>query len=150
MSQFMFVPGRWWYMPDCTFMNKTYWIWHCGVGRHTCKTFVFHGPNTQIILFATTAVYVYMYRKKYRVFQCVASTINLEPRTLLEFKEYISYFTSDIVTVDDSLHGNDEAHPLMITTTHGRAVVSQKTKFVGPTWGPPGSCRSQMGPMLAP
>ena len=23
-------------------------------------------------------------------------------------------------------------------------------KFMGPTWGPPGSCRSQMGPNLAP
>ena len=23
-------------------------------------------------------------------------------------------------------------------------------KFMEPTWGPPGSCRSQMGPMLAP
>ena len=26
----------------------------------------------------------------------------------------------------------------------------QIAKFMGPTWGPPGSCRSQMGPMLAP
>ena len=25
----------------------------------------------------------------------------------------------------------------------------QITKFMGPTWGPPGSCRPQMGPMLA-
>ena len=29
-------------------------------------------------------------------------------------------------------------------------VGSQITKFMGPTWGPPGSCRPQMGPMLAP
>ena len=29
-------------------------------------------------------------------------------------------------------------------------VCSQITKFMGPTWGPPGSCRLQMGPMLAP
>ena len=29
-------------------------------------------------------------------------------------------------------------------------VVSQIAKFMGPTWGPPGSCRPQMGPMLAP
>ena len=28
--------------------------------------------------------------------------------------------------------------------------TSQITKFMGPTWGPPGSCRPQMGPMLAP
>ena len=26
----------------------------------------------------------------------------------------------------------------------------QIAKFIGPTWGPPGSCRPQMGPMLAP
>ena len=26
----------------------------------------------------------------------------------------------------------------------------RKAKFIGPTWGPPGSCRPQMGPMLAP
>ena len=27
---------------------------------------------------------------------------------------------------------------------------TQIAKLMGPTWGPPGSCRSQMGPMLAP
>ena len=27
---------------------------------------------------------------------------------------------------------------------------SQIAKFMGPTWGPPGSCRPQMGPMLTP
>ena len=27
---------------------------------------------------------------------------------------------------------------------------SQIAKFIGPTWGPPGSCQPQMGPMLAP
>ena len=30
------------------------------------------------------------------------------------------------------------------------ANVSQISKFMGPTWGPPGSCRPQMGPILAP
>ena len=29
-------------------------------------------------------------------------------------------------------------------------MVPQIAKFMGPTWGPPGSCRPQMGPMLAP
>ena len=29
-------------------------------------------------------------------------------------------------------------------------VIPQIAKFMGPTWGPPGSCRNQMGPMLAP
>ena len=30
------------------------------------------------------------------------------------------------------------------------AVPTQIAKFMGPTWGPPGSCLIQMGPMLAP
>ena len=29
-------------------------------------------------------------------------------------------------------------------------ITSQIIRFMGPTWGPPGSCRPQMGPMLAP
>ena len=28
--------------------------------------------------------------------------------------------------------------------------MSQIAQFMGPTWGPPGSCRPQVGPMLAP
>ena len=30
------------------------------------------------------------------------------------------------------------------------SASTQIAKFMGPTWGPPGSCRPQMGPMLAP
>ena len=29
-------------------------------------------------------------------------------------------------------------------------ILSQITRFMGPTWGPPGSCRPQVGSMLAP
>ena len=29
-------------------------------------------------------------------------------------------------------------------------AIPQIAKFMGPTWGPSGSCRPQMGPMLAP
>ena len=29
-------------------------------------------------------------------------------------------------------------------------ITSQIAKFMGPTWGRPGSCRPQMGPMLVP
>ena len=32
----------------------------------------------------------------------------------------------------------------------GKWIISQIAKFMGPTWSPPGSCRPQMGPMLAP
>ena len=31
-----------------------------------------------------------------------------------------------------------------------QGMASQIAKFMGPTWGPPGSCRPQMGHMLAP
>ena len=31
-----------------------------------------------------------------------------------------------------------------------RGIISQVGKFMGPSWVPPGSCRPQMGPMLAP
>ena len=30
------------------------------------------------------------------------------------------------------------------------SIIPQIAKFMGPTWGPPGSCRPQMGPILAP
>ena len=29
-------------------------------------------------------------------------------------------------------------------------LMSQIARFMGPTWGPPGSCRPQIGPMVAP
>ena len=32
---------------------------------------------------------------------------------------------------------------------HTHWCISQIAEFMGPTWGPPGSCRPQMGPMLA-
>ena len=42
-------------------------------------------------------------------------------------------------------------------STHGPVKNAQiiwadasQPRFMGPTWGPPGSCRTQMGPMLAP
>ena len=40
----------------------------------------------------------------------------------------------------------------MLQNNHGDApsFITQIAKFMGPTWGPPGSCRPQIGPMLAP
>ena len=35
-------------------------------------------------------------------------------------------------------------------SSSGYTQTSQITKFIGPTWGSPGSCRPQMGPMLSP
>ena len=33
---------------------------------------------------------------------------------------------------------------------HYNDIITQIARFMGSTWGPPGSCRPQMGPMLAP
>ena len=35
-------------------------------------------------------------------------------------------------------------------STDSSGAVNLYAKFMGPTWGPPGSCRPHMGPMLAP
>ena len=50
-----------------------------------------------------------------------------------------------------------EQHKLWMVTKTATLILSKsvnnKTQiamFMGPTWGPPGSCRPQMGPMLAP
>ena len=41
--------------------------------------------------------------------------------------------------------------PYRAVNSHPSTIVSTPVaKFMGPTWGPPGSCRPQMGPMLAP
>ena len=37
-----------------------------------------------------------------------------------------------------------------LLVTPGSNWPAQIAKFMGPTWGPPGSCRPQMSPMLAP
>ena len=45
------------------------------------------------------------------------------------------------------IHFKSSSHDIWQTV---KDLIPQITRFVGPTWGPPGSCRPQMGPMLAP
>ena len=40
--------------------------------------------------------------------------------------------------------------PPISSSTSIRTFMTQIAKFMGPTWGPPGSCRPPMGPILAP
>ena len=40
--------------------------------------------------------------------------------------------------------------PFLLDYCEDWSEHSQIAKFMGPTWGPPGPCRPQMGPMLAP
>ena len=44
-------------------------------------------------------------------------------------------------------HNNDQAFNIAIFASE---VIRQSTQFMGLTWGPPGSCRPQMGPIVAP
>ena len=41
-------------------------------------------------------------------------------------------------------------HTIDLASSRSFLEPCQITKFMGPTWGPSGSCRPQMGPMLAP
>ena len=51
-----------------------------------------------------------------------------------------------------ALGGDELILARRMMSSHGNAflLLSLIAKFMGPTWGPPGSCRPQMGPMLAP
>ena len=51
-----------------------------------------------------------------------------------------------IITEKTCKFVNVEA-PLLILWS-SLEVLTQIAKFMGPTWGPPGSCQSQVGPML--
>ena len=44
----------------------------------------------------------------------------------------------------------DYVFAFAVISQHGDVAGTQIMKFMGPIWGPPGSCRPQMGPMLAP
>ena len=43
-----------------------------------------------------------------------------------------------------------QAVSIMLWETNLNIMPAQIAKFMGPTWGPPGSCQPQMGSMLAP
>ena len=51
---------------------------------------------------------------------------------------------------DKSMCDTDSEVPLSSSDLTMQGNTTQITKFMGPTSGPPGSCRPQMGPMLAP
>ena len=44
----------------------------------------------------------------------------------------------------------DSNSPEVCSGPERSSWLTQIAKFMGPTWGPPGSCRPQMGPMLVP
>ena len=67
---------------------------------------------------------------------------------------FINVFTIffRVVTVCDCLGASEVIMkvPIGMTESTTQQSTPQIAKFMGPTWSPSGSCRSQMGPMLAP
>ena len=60
-------------------------------------------------------------------------------------------FCCDYITVFNLLIISIYLYSLVLLHCHWRSrmiVTSQITRFMGPTWDPPGSCRPQVGPML--
>ena len=53
--------------------------------------------------------------------------------------------TETVVCSKNKIH----IYTFVAFSLYHRGKQSQIAKFMGPTWGPPGSCRPQMGPMLA-
>ena len=41
-------------------------------------------------------------------------------------------------------------HHVFVAQRLRMQICTQIARFIGPTWGPPGSCQPQVGPMLAP
>ena len=66
-------------------------------------------------------------------------------RTL--FHDTTSLYTTEPVLNQITLATQHRSHWLWPEVC---STPTQIAKFMGPTWGPPGACRSQMGPMLAP
>ena len=60
----------------------------------------------------------------------------------------VAIVNSDLQNLDGNSSNNPEL--LKMSAQKLSTVTSKITKFMGPTWDPPGSCRPQMGPMLAP
>ena len=57
-------------------------------------------------------------------------------------------FLSDINLCD--IRCNTDATVRLFIRDRAARNTSQIARFMGPTWGPPGSCQPQMGPILAP
>ena len=49
-----------------------------------------------------------------------------------------------------SLSSSMVINPTLLAYLYNNIRSAQIAKFMGPTWGAPGSCRPQMGPMLVP
>ena len=75
------------------------------------------------------------------------SYLHLVLKTALEMQCSCSWYSQNIK--GSSWQWDSAADPS--NWSHATdAIIPQIAKFMGPIWGPPGSCRPQMDPMLAP
>ena len=86
------------------------------------------------------------------VFSCTAPAACCRP-IYLERSVLLTLKSSDIMASWHLLSVN--CISFILVRTYAIVQMFQKAppqiaKFMEPTWGPPGSCRPQMGPMLAP
>ena len=79
----------------------------------------------------------------------------------MEILQSCTKLSTCVTELDDHYSGNDMLpiwhQPITRTNSKWSIVLiswahltSQIARFMGPTWGPPGSCRPQVGPTLAP
>ena len=80
------------------------------------------------------SVHVIFQAKRYSGCRCPGSVLSNQISLI-----QVCNHTSPIAKFCDLWEGGPPAHD-----------TTQIAKFMGPTWGPPGSCRPQVGPMLAP
>ena len=75
-------------------------------------------------------------------------------RNLLSSDCFLINLLKEYLTLYGSLHYWETHYKLIrskaFVVFQGPPVRAQIAKFMGPTWDPPGSCRPQVGPMLAP
>ena len=64
----------------------------------------------------------------------------------LDLKWQLNMFLQQLVRVDN----NNKIATFHFTELPSQRASTQIAKFMGPTWGPPGSCRPQMGPHAGP
>ena len=79
--------------------------------------------------------------------------ISLEPPlSRIHRPEPLGSFATEIHMENSTRRRPQTTYPLLSAHRVPIAVheITQMARFVGPTWGPPGSCRPQMGSMLAP
>ena len=85
-----------------------------------------------------------------RLYNCIMVILVLEKKTF--YNETCSF----VCRVDSQKWKGCNTECLIITggiencLSDSLSVMTQIARFMGPTWGPPGSCWPQMGPMLVP